>query len=212
MDDKSFVPKARRRMTPGSPPLLQEPRDEDAERVLLGDRIRGFRQMRQLSLRALAARAEISPGFLSELERGQANGSVGTLRRLADALGLAVADFFSEERPIGPTVLRHADRPEIGTGVGSRKFLLSQRPLRHLEAYVGEFDPGATTGDDSYTHGDAQELFLVIYGTVRLELDGTPHELGPGDSIEYSTATPHRVVNVGDELAEVLWLIGPPTA
>ncbi|WP_157251516.1 cupin domain-containing protein [Patulibacter americanus] len=185
--------------------------EEQAGREALGERLRGFRQMRRTSLRATAGLAGISPGFLSELERGRANASIGTLRRIADALGLAVADLFSEDRPVEPTVVRRDARPEIPAAGGSRKYLLSQRPLRHFEAYAGEFDPGATTGDEAYVHGDAQELFLVISGSVRVELDGAGHDLQAGDSIEYSTTVPHRVVNTSDELAEVLWLISPPT-
>lgn len=197
---------------PAVPTVSVDATEDERGRAALGDRLRAFRQMRRMSLRATATRAGISPGFLSELERGRANASIGTLRRIADALGLAVADLFSEDRAVEPAVVRRADRPEIPTAGGSRKFLISQRPLRNFEAYVGEFDPEATTGDDAYVHGDAQELFLVISGSVRLELDGVPHDLGPGDSIEYSTTTPHRVVNTSDELAEVLWLISPPTA
>jgi transcriptional regulator with XRE-family HTH domain len=193
---------------PGNGPTEAE---EQEGREALGERLRAFRQMRRTSLRATAGLAGISPGFLSELERGRANASIGTLRRIADALGLAVADLFSEDRPVEPTVVRREARPEITTAGGSRKYLLSQKPLRNFEAYAGEFDPGATTGDEAYVHGDAQELFLVVSGSVRLELDGVAHDLHAGDSIEYSTTVPHRVVNTSDELAEVLWLISPPT-
>ncbi|MGX6447109.1 cupin domain-containing protein [Patulibacter sp. S7RM1-6] len=192
-------------------PTIAAPADDADERLALGSRLRAFRTMRRLSLRAAAGRAGISPGFLSELERGRANASVGTLRRLADTLGLTVAELFAADAPTAPAVVRRADRPEIPTGGDSRKFLLSQRPLQHLEAYAGEFAPGGSTGDAAYVHGDAQELFLVIAGRVRLELDGVPHELEAGDSIEYRTSVPHRVENVGDETAEVLWVISPPT-
>ncbi|HEU4656491.1 MAG TPA: cupin domain-containing protein [Capillimicrobium sp.] len=184
--------------------------DRTAE-AALGARIRAFRQLRQLSVRGLANEAGASAGFLSELERGQVNASVSMLRRIAGALGLTVADLFDERDGAGPRVLRRDDRPALATPPLARKYLVSRKPLHSIEAYAGEFEPGGSTGDEPYTHGDAWELFLVIAGQVRLELDGVEHTLGAGDSIEYPTSMPHRASNLGDTVAEVLWVISPPT-
>jgi transcriptional regulator with XRE-family HTH domain len=60
----------------------------------MGARIREFRQARLLTLRQLATRAATSPGFLSQLERGQVNASVGTLRRLCEELGVTPECFM----------------------------------------------------------------------------------------------------------------------
>jgi mannose-6-phosphate isomerase-like protein (cupin superfamily) len=46
---------------------------------------------------------------------------------------------------------------------------------------------------------------------VRLELGGEVFELERGDSIDYRSSVPHRAVNTGNELAEVLWIISPPS-
>jgi transcriptional regulator with XRE-family HTH domain len=178
--------------------------------LLLGSRIREFRLLRQMSLRGLAEQAKASPSFLSQLERGQTSASIGTLRRIADALGVTVADLFDQGVAVGPRVLRRADRPLLHTGYGTRKYLVCAKPLQHMEAYVGEFESGGSTGDP-YTHGDSQELLLVLKGSIRLVLGETPHELHAGDSIEYRSSTPHQIVNAADELAEVLWVISPPT-
>ncbi|NUR88672.1 MAG: cupin domain-containing protein, partial [Nonomuraea sp.] len=129
----------------------------------------------------------------------------------AGALGLTVAELFNEESQAGHRVVRRSERPELPTAPGTRKYLISQRPLRDLEVYAGEFACGSSTGAEPYTHGDSQELFLVQRGRVTVWLDGTAHELGPGDSVEYRTSVPHRVVNDGEETAEVLWIITPPT-
>ncbi|MFF4757666.1 helix-turn-helix domain-containing protein [Streptomyces sp. NPDC001292] len=184
---------------------------DGAADAALGARIREYRLMRRMSLRALGEAAQASPGFLSQLERGQVNCSIGMLRRIAVALGLTVADLFDQDGRPGPRVVRRADRPMLHTAPGSRKLLISQRPLSHLEVYAGEFDPGASTGDDAYTHGDSQEILLVISGAVRVELDGRAHDLEAGDSIEYRSSVPHRVVNGHEEPAEILWIISPPT-
>ncbi|GLW96115.1 cupin domain-containing protein [Microtetraspora sp. NBRC 16547] len=187
----------------------------EADAVRLGTRIRAYRSMRQMTLRDLAGQAGASPGFISQLERGRTSASVGMLRRIAGVLGLTVADLFSEGDIVEPRIVRRSERPELPTGPGVRKYLISQRPLQNLEMYSGEFDPGASTGDEPYTHGDSQEIFLVLRGRATLWIGqsdaASSYELEAGDSIEYRTSTPHRVVNTGTEPVEVLWLISPPT-
>lgn len=175
----------------------------------LGDRIRSLRTHQGQSLRSLATRAGISPGFLSQIEHGRANASVSTLRGIATALGLTTADLFGAEDLTASKVLLRADRPEIPTGGSSRKYLLSRRPLRNLEVYEGELAAHEGTGDP-YTHGDAQELFLVVAGVVDVVVGDSEYRLTDGDSIEYSTNVPHTARNAGEDTARVLWIISPP--
>lgn len=182
-----------------------------AEHQELGDRIRAFRRLRRMSLRAAATRAGVSPSFLSQLERGHTSGSIGSLRRIAQALGISIADLFHDDRPVAPRVLRRADRPWLDSEPGSRKYLITQRPLEHLEAYIGELEPGSSTGENPYTHGDSQEVFLVIRGAVTLRLGDSTHVLDTGDSIEYRSSVAHRVENHTDATAEVLWICSPPS-
>lgn len=187
----------------------------EAETARLGARIRAYRTMRHMTVRGLAGHAEASASFISQLERGQTSASIGMLRRIAGALGITVADLFNDKDEVDHRVVRRAERPELHTGPGTRKYLISQRPLQNLEVYAGEFDPGASTGEEPYTHGDSQEIFLVLRGQITLWLgpagSAAAHALAPGDSVEYRTSVPHRVVNDGAETAEVMWVISPPT-
>ena len=108
-------------------------------------------------------------------------------------------------------MLRRDERPALAFGILGRKLLLTPRALHHLEVFVGELDVGGSTGAEPYSHGDSEELFVVLSGRVELELGGELHELESGDSIDYRSSTPHRISNAGDELAEVMWIISPPS-
>lgn len=178
---------------------------------VFGNRLREFRLARRLTLRALALQTRTSPGFLSQLERGQVNASVGTLRRLADGLGVTLPDLFSDQDTSGPRVLRRSTRPHLQAGELTSKYLLSQKPLLHLEVYVGELLPGGSAGE-AYAHGDAQELLVVLRGEVVLELAGAEYPLSEGDSAEYRSSVLHTLSNRGTTDAEVLWIVSPPTS
>ena len=177
----------------------------------VGERLRDHRRLRRATLRTIADRAGVSESFLSQVERGRTSASIASLRRIAGALGVTVADLFEPGGPPQPRVLKRAERPTLAFGVLGRKHLLTPRPLQHLEVFVGELDPGGTTGSEPYAHGDSEELFVVLSGHVQLELGGDVHDLETGDSIDYRSSTPHRVNNTGEERAEVMWIISPPS-
>ena len=179
--------------------------------VDVGERLRAIRGLRRATLRTIADRAGVSESFLSQVERGRASASIASLRRIAGALGVSVADLFEPSGPPRPRVLRRDERPALAFGILGRKLLLTPRPLQHLEVFVGELDQAGSTGTEPYAHGDSEELFVVLAGNVQLELGGEVHELEAGDSIDYRSSTPHRVVNIGDDRAEVMWIISPPS-
>ena len=181
-------------------------------RVDLGERLRAIRTLRRVTLKTVADRADLSESFLSQVETGRANASVASLKRIAAALGVNVADLFEPNgKPSRPRVLRRDVRPALTFGTLGRKYMLTPRPLEHLQVLVGELDAGGSTGDEPYTHGDSEELLIVLEGVVHLQLGADVFELSTGDSIDYRSSTSHRLTNAGDGTAGVMWIISPPS-
>jgi transcriptional regulator with XRE-family HTH domain len=176
----------------------------------LGERLRGIRQLRRRTLREIAAAAEISESFLSQLERGRANATIATLQRLATALGIEVSDLFTSPAP-RPHVLRREARDFVAWGQAGRKALLTPKPFHNLEVVVAQFAAGGSTGDEPYAHGESEELLIVLEGRVHVQLGTEIHDVAAGDSVHYESSTPHRVSNPGDEPAEVMYVISPPS-
>lgn len=184
--------------------------DQDATQVV-AQRLRQLRKASGQSLRTMAEATGMSASFLSQLERGLTGASTSTLIRIANFYGTSISELFAGADDPSGKVLRADKRPMLPAMNGQRKALLSRRPLTHLETYITEFDPGGSTGDDLYTHGDSLEMLLVLEGQVQLDLDGQIFDLFKGDSIEYLSSTPHRVANNGAQRAEVVFIISPPT-
>jgi transcriptional regulator with XRE-family HTH domain len=177
----------------------------------LGERLRAIRLLRRLTLREVATAAGVSESFVSQLERGRSSASVATLQRLATAVGIEISDLFAGERESGPRVLRRQERQLLEWGHLGRKALLTPKPFHSLEAVTATFDPGGSTGDEPYTHGDSEELLLVLAGRIHVQLGSELFDLSTGDSVNYRSSTPHRVSNPADETAEVLFVISPPS-
>ena len=182
-------------------------REEDT----IGARLRRRRLAKRMTLREVAEGAGLSEGFLSQLERGVHSGSVSTLQRISDVLGLSVGDLFEESWSASPAVHRFTESQGFAFGIDARKARLTPKQFQHLEVFLGVLQPGGSTGVEPYAHGDSEELLLVIDGDVVVTIDGKDHRLGELDSITYSSRSPHRVLAIGTAPAKVLWAIAPPS-
>jgi transcriptional regulator with XRE-family HTH domain len=70
---------------------------ELVDRLLSGESpIRVWREHRRLSLPSLASQAGIGKGYryLSQIENGERTGTIGTMKKLAGALGLELDDLI----------------------------------------------------------------------------------------------------------------------
>lgn len=176
----------------------------------IGDRVRELRVLRQMSTRELARRASISAGYVSQIENGQAHASLDVVRRIAAAFGVQWMELFSAQQALG-TVLRRAERPMLSVGNSVRHFSITQPPLGNVEVLVSEYQPGHGEGGENYTHGDSQEVCVILRGRFRFRLGEEEFILETGDSIDYRTSTPHSIVNVDDAVGEALWVVTPPS-
>jgi transcriptional regulator with XRE-family HTH domain len=179
--------------------------------VEIGERIRLARTLRGISLRQLATEAGVSPGFVSHLENGKSGASVATLRNMARALGLTIAELLDGDHRHGRGLIRRHERPQVQAQGGLTKYLLSATPLRNLEVYAGVLEPGGSTGEEPYSHGHAQEMVICLKGSVEVTVAGQVHSLAEGDLVDLNSSSPHGLRNTGGTTAEVLWIISPPT-
>jgi transcriptional regulator with XRE-family HTH domain len=88
------------------------------------ERIRQLRKEQGLSQAKLAVMADMDPATLNRLERGTGNPNLKTLERVADALGVEVADFFPE------APRRSSPEPSLFNGLEDERRLLDYRKCR----------------------------------------------------------------------------------
>ena len=91
MADIRAYDRARERIEAGTDEMIPA---EFGDRILDGESpVRVWREYRGLSIKALAACANISAAYLSQIEGGSRNGSLSTLRALAKGLSVDVDDL-----------------------------------------------------------------------------------------------------------------------
>jgi transcriptional regulator with XRE-family HTH domain len=179
----------------------------------IGRRLRSARAGAGLTLALVARRANLSEGFLSKLERGQAAGSIANLIQLAEVLGLGLHELFSsDDAPARTRVAVHrsgAGGLEEVAATGYRwRHLGGGAPLDRMEVFHLVF-PRAKGMQATVSH-PGQEHCYVLAGEVLFHVDGEQHRLKPGDGILIDSQLPHRAENAGRGQAHVLMTVARP--
>jgi transcriptional regulator with XRE-family HTH domain len=181
----------------------------------LGQRLREAREQQQISLRTLAKRIDVSASLVSQVERGNVTPSVGTLYAIVRELNLSMDELFSEAEVDGgprrtePGPVQRADtRKTIYLASGVRWELLTSQHDPELEFQMATYDVGAEScpADALMTHG-GKEYGYVIRGRLEVTIGSEVYLLDPGDAVSFSSMTPHRLANAGDEIVEALWVV-----
>lgn len=175
----------------------------------VGERLRELRVGRRLTLKEVASRAGLSESFVSQLERGRTGTSLKTLQRLTTALGVELGDIFDTHPPDRARLIRHSERSLVSIGSLS-KYRITPAATTNLEVVGGIFEAGGTAGIEQYTHGDSEEVVVVLDGSVRAEIGEDTYELGKGDSLCYRSSAPHTF-HASQSGAEVIWIVSPPS-
>lgn len=139
-------------------------------RRLLGDVLRGRRQRSGRTLRQLAATARVSPGYLSEVERGQKEPSSELLAAICDALEVKLSDVLLElsTELAAAELAAELEAAEIGTLLPS-----GERAARvPMPARSGE-SAQAGRGSGSAPGSGAQRPVVVGVGTAAPRRAGT---------------------------------------
>jgi transcriptional regulator with XRE-family HTH domain len=173
----------------------------------IGARVRALRRERGLTLKALGARAGLSHPFLSQLERGLARPSLGSIERIAGALGIPVAQLWAETAPPAPLrLVRNGEGPSLGHEGGAPGGLRELAPHGDPVA-VHEWTGGSRSWPPEATALDGHVLVYVIRGGLEVEVADATHALGDGDALLFDGRQPHRMRRTGGPATRALIVV-----
>ena len=182
------------------------------ESQAVGSRVRELRKAKGITLQQLADAADISVGYLSQIERDLSRLPIGILTRLADHLGVHLHWFFhggsgtsDDDRDI--VVRAGQGRRLTFPGIGISDELLSPNLLGPLEVVRSTLAPGADS--EFYTH-QGHEAGVVLDGELDLWVGDRHLRLSAGDTFSFASTEPHRCANTTAAPVVVLWIVTPP--
>lgn len=172
--------------------------DEDNE---VGERLRQLRLREHKTQKEAAEATGLSVSFISSLERGATGASIESVSLLAGVYGVEARDLLGMELPRNASLVRASERAGGRWEDGTSYEELTSRgsPVEFTRLRM----PSRTSSGRFYSHG-GEEVVHLLCGRLFVELqDQEVFELSAGDTLRFSSVTPHRCWT-GEQDAEAL--------
>jgi transcriptional regulator with XRE-family HTH domain len=161
--------------------------------------LQNLRLSRNLTLEELAHSSDVSKSVLSQIERDRTNPTLGTLWRLANALGVEIEDLLRKKKPSPHIDILDDHNTPILNSPDRRCTIRLLGPMElagHFEWYEMRFEPGGALVSEPHDPGTVEHL-TVLEGQLEIE-SGRPHEralLSMGQTARYFADHAHAIRN-----------------
>ena len=176
--------------------------------IKIGERIRNLRELSNLTQEELAERANLTKGFISQIERDLTSISLDSLVQILGALDENISDFFRETSQ-EKMVYREKDRVPIEKERIQRfELLVPGATNRRLEPVLLTLKQGQSTPKEKPHQGE--EFGFVLQGRVSLRFGREITKLKKGECFYFWAEKEHWLENTSSRNAVILWITSPP--
>ena len=172
----------------------------------IGAKIKDLRKQKKLSMRQLAARAEIAASFVSKVESGQASPTIMTLQKILEALQISVAEFFNENNDISysDSIFFKSDAMKILQGTDRHwVFAFPSDPNFKMIMTFEEYYPNIKKREVELHYNDL--CVFVIEGEITVEVLGKGvFKANEKDAYYLKAGLRHIVYNQTDQITKLV--------
>jgi transcriptional regulator with XRE-family HTH domain len=175
----------------------------------IGERIRNLRQLSNLTQEELAERANLTKGFISQIERDLTSISLDSLIQILGALDENISDFFQETTQ-EQIIYREKDRVGIEKErIHKFELLVPGSTNRRVEPILLTLRKGESTSKEKPHEGE--EFGYILRGRVNLRFGREILKLKKGECFYLSAEKEHWLHNTSSKEAVILWISSPPS-
>lgn len=176
----------------------------------IGQKIKEMRIQKSLTQEELADRAELSKGFISQLERDLTSPSIATLVDILQCLGTNLEEFFSDTTA-EQVVFKKTDYFEKYDADLKNlvKWIIPNAQKNMMEPILLKLDPGGSTYPDNPHEGE--EFGFVLSGSIILHIGNRPFKAKKGESFYFTANKQHYITASNKTGATLLWVSTPPS-
>ncbi len=186
-----------------------DPAPNEPPRV--GDTLAALRQTQALSLDELSRKAGVSKSMLSQIERAQANPTVAVVWRLANALGVPIAELLGSApaTPAAPSItwVPTQATPSLRSpdGLCELRILGPVEMAGQFEWYELRLQPGGVLDSQPHEPGTREHL-TVTSGSMDLQAGDASQKLKSNETARYPADCSHSIRNNAKSAASA-WLV-----
>ena len=176
----------------------------------IGERLKRLRMTNSLTQEELASRADLTKGYISQLENDATSPSIATLKDILDVFGVSMQEFFSEISD--EDIVYGKDARVQATDDDDKikvELLVPGAQNREMDPVLVTLDPGGEMDEQPFHEGE--EFGFVLLGKVQLRLDDRLYTVRKDECFYFTSDKKHAVKNIGRGQARILWVVTPPT-
>ena len=174
----------------------------------IGAKLKELRILKGLTQEELADRAELSKGFISQLERDLTSPSIATLMDILQSLGTSIGEFFNEtpEEQIvfGKTDYFEKHDQELKNEI---KWIIPNAQKNMMEPILLTLEPGGETYPDNPHEGE--EFGYVLQGNISIHIGSKTYKAKKGESFYFVSDKKHYLSSKAG--AVLIWVSSPPS-
>ena len=176
----------------------------------IGAKIKELRVQKSLTQEELADRAELSKGFISQVERDLTSPSIATLVDILQCLGTNLEEFFSDSSK-EQVVFHSTDYFEkMDTEYKNKiEWIIPNAQKNMMEPILLTLEVGGSTYPDNPHEGE--EFGYVLSGTIVIQIGKKNYRAKKGESFYFMAGKNHYIINTGKTAAKLLWITTPPS-
>lgn len=176
----------------------------------IGTKLKALRVGKNLTQEELADRAELSKGFISQLERDLTSPSIATLVDILQCLGTDLKEFFSEEAD-DQVVFHDQDYFEkIDNELKNKiEWIIPNAQKNMMEPIRVTLESGGTTYPDVPHEGE--EFGYVLKGSIQIHIGNKVYQAKKGESFYYIPNESHYISAHSSTGAVFIWVTTPPS-
>lgn len=174
----------------------------------IGSKLKELRILKGLTQEELADRAELSKGFISQLERDLTSPSIATLMDILQCLGTSIGEFFNES-PEEQIVFTKNDYFEKHDGdlKNEIKWIIPNAQKNMMEPILLTLEAGGETYPDNPHEGE--EFGYVLSGNVSIHIGNKTYKAKKGESFYFVSDKKHYLSSKAGAI--LIWVSSPPS-
>ena len=179
--------------------------------MTVSEKIRKIRREKNVTLKELSERTDLSVSFLSQFEREMTSITLVSLKKIAEALEISMKELFDDERESQGQFVHRGGKDEgmlqLVKKYASYERLSGKFEGRKLESFLLRMEP-LRDDFEPCTH-EGEEFLYILEGTARITVDGAEYEVTEGESMHYPSTLLHRIENMEDRELVFLCIVTP---
>jgi len=177
--------------------------------IQISKRIKNYRREKGITVQELATKADVSKGFISQIENSRTIPSLMVLIEIIKALDIDLNSFFKNiviEKGRAPILVKRSDEYEYfekedAVGFHYNRIFTQSIKDATVDIVLLTLDPGSSR---PLVTTDAFEYKYMISGSVMFNFEDEHIEFNEGDSILFDGRIPHSPQNIGKDKAVMI--------